>query len=213
MMCPALPVRLIQSHLIQTAAAVSFEVAHDALRWNPRVHHGVHVIASRMGRRQAGAAMPTHLLNRFQYGVAPDLVQVVGGLIHTFRRGCGALAIRFQVRGSRHIVLAIDGARLVAVQVASIAGKGNQINHRPQLKFYCSPPLPDGRGSDRRYTTFLHFYFARLRRHQAGLRQSAASTLLPGVAILRAFIFRLYRRSIFCWSSKHRYMAPGLPNQ
>jgi hypothetical protein len=30
-------------------------------------------------------------------------------------------------RGSRHIVLAVDGARFAAVQVASLASKGDQV--------------------------------------------------------------------------------------
>ena len=55
---------------------------------------------------------------------------MVGSLIHTFRHGCGALGIHFQAPDSRHIVLAIDGPRLAAVEMASVAGKGNQVNHR-----------------------------------------------------------------------------------
>jgi len=109
MACPSLPVRFIQPHLIQAASAVSFAVAHDPLRQYPRFHHCVHVIASHVGGQQTGAPVGTHFLNYFQQGVAPDLVQVIGSLIHAFRLGCGAPEIHFQVRGSRHIVIAIDG--------------------------------------------------------------------------------------------------------
>ena len=83
MACPSLPIRLIQPHPIQTAAGVSLEVAQDSLRRNLRFHHRMHVIASHMGGQQTPATMPTHLLNRFQYGVATGLVQVIGRLIHS----------------------------------------------------------------------------------------------------------------------------------
>src|ERR1035437_56621 len=43
--CPSLPLRLIQPHPVQTAAAVSFAIAHDSLRRNLCFHHRVHVIA------------------------------------------------------------------------------------------------------------------------------------------------------------------------
>jgi hypothetical protein len=69
--------------------------------------------------------MRTHLLNRFQYDVATDPVQVVGSLIHTFSLGCGARWIDFHERSSTHIVLAVDRARSAAVQVASVADEGD----------------------------------------------------------------------------------------
>jgi hypothetical protein len=47
----------------------------------------------------------------------------------------------------------------------------------------------------------------------AGQRQSAASILLPGVAILRALLFGRWSLSIFCWTSNLLYMALGLPHQ
>ena len=55
--------------------------------------------------------MHTHLLNRFQYRIATDLVQVIGSLIHKFRLESGAREIYFQDRGSRGIVPAVDVRR------------------------------------------------------------------------------------------------------
>src|ERR1035441_3162329 len=75
----------------------------------------------------------THLLNRFQNGVATDLVQIIGSLIHTLPLGCRARRIHFQDRGSGHIVLVVDGAGFAAVQVASVADEGDQVNHGPQF--------------------------------------------------------------------------------
>ena len=89
MACPSLPVRFIKPHPIQTTAGVSFEVVHDPLRRNLGLHHGVHVIASHMGRQQTPATLPAHLLNRFQYGIATGSDPVLGSLIHTFTIGCG----------------------------------------------------------------------------------------------------------------------------
>jgi len=107
------------------AAGVSFEAAHDSLRRNLCFHHRVHVIASHMGRQQTPSTMRAHLLNRFQYGIATDLVQVIGRLIHAFPLESGACGIPFQNRGSRHIVHGVDGAGFAAVQVPSVAGKGD----------------------------------------------------------------------------------------
>jgi hypothetical protein len=74
MACPSLSVRRIQAHPVQTAAGVSFEVAHDSLRRNLCFHHRVHVIASHVGRKQTPASMHAHLLSRFQYRIAACLV-------------------------------------------------------------------------------------------------------------------------------------------
>src|SRR5450759_5402453 len=129
MACPSLTVRFIQPHSIRMAAGVSFEIAHDSLRRNLRVRYCMHVIASHVSRQQTPSTMRTHLLNRLQYGVATDLVQVIRRLIHAFPLESGARGIPFQNRGSRHIVYGVDGAGFAAVQVASVAGKGDYVNH------------------------------------------------------------------------------------
>lgn len=69
--------------------------------------------------------MHTHLLNRPQYRIATDLVQVIGSLIHKSRLESGARRIYFQDRSSRGIVAAIDGAGFAAVQMAPITSKGD----------------------------------------------------------------------------------------
>ena len=63
MECPSLLARLIQPYQIQTAAGVSFEVAHYPYRRNLPVQYRMQVIASRM-----------HLPNRLHYDVATDLL-------------------------------------------------------------------------------------------------------------------------------------------
>src|ERR1035441_6063039 len=126
---PSLPVRFLQPHAIQTADGIGLEVVHDPLRRNLRLHHRVHVIAAHMGRQQTPATTRIHLLNRFQNGVATDLVQMIGSLIHTLPLGCRARRIHFQDRGSGHIVLVVDGAGFAAVQVASVADEGDRVNH------------------------------------------------------------------------------------
>jgi len=71
----------------------------------------------------------TYLLNRFQHGVATDLVQVIGKLVHTFPLESCAGGVPFQNRGSRHVVYWVDGAGFAAVYVAPVAGKGDRVNH------------------------------------------------------------------------------------
>ena len=75
MACPSLPIGFIEPHPIQAAAGEGFEVAHDPLRPNLRFHHSVHVSGPHMGRQQTPATMCTHLMNRFQYGVAANLIR------------------------------------------------------------------------------------------------------------------------------------------
>ena len=118
-----------------TAAGVSFEVAHDSLRRNLRFHHCMHVMAAHMGRQQTPATMRTNLLNRFQYGVATNLVQMIGRLIHALPFQGGKRGILLQDRGSRHIVRAINGAGFAAVHVATVAGKGDQVGHGMSPQF------------------------------------------------------------------------------
>ena len=79
--------------------------------------------------------MRTNLQNRFQYGVATSLVQVIGRLVHALPLKSGKRRILLQHRGSRHIVRAIDGAGFAAVYVATVAGKGDQAGHGMSPQF------------------------------------------------------------------------------
>ena len=141
---PSFPVRLVQAHPVQTQAGVRLAVPHNPLRRDFRRHHDVDVIASHMGRQQTPATVRTRMLNRLQYGIAADRIHVVGRLIHTFPPGGGAYEVRFEQRSSWNVVVAVDRAGFAAVQVASVAGEGDQVGHcvAPIL------PLPHGRGSD-----------------------------------------------------------------
>jgi hypothetical protein len=143
---PSLPVRFIQTNPIQMAAGVCFEVTHDSLRRNLRFHHSMHMIASHMGRQQIPATVHTYLLNRFQYGVATDLVQVIGRLIHALPRKGDTRGIPFQNRGSRYIVRGINGAGVTTVEVAAVANKGDQVSHGMEAPILT---VPNGRGSAR----------------------------------------------------------------
>ena len=87
----------------------------------------MNVIASNMGRQQTPATMQAHLLNRFQYSVATDLVELIGSLIRQFPLRWGARGIYFQDRGPGHIVFAVDGAGFTAVRVVSVAGKRDSV--------------------------------------------------------------------------------------
>jgi hypothetical protein len=66
-----------------------------------------------------------HLLNRPQDGIATDLVQLLGSLIHTFRLGGDARGIHIYGRRSRHIVRRIYGTGLATVHAAAVAGEGD----------------------------------------------------------------------------------------
>jgi hypothetical protein len=99
---------------------------------------------------------------------------------HQFRLESDARGICLQDRGSSGIVPAADGAGYAAVQVASVAGKGDQVNHWICPKFYRSltvAALP-GRGSAR--SRLCLKYYARILsigRHFRKSRTSMSRTL------------------------------------
>ena len=79
--------------------------------------------------------MRTYVPNRFEYRVATDLVQVIGRLIHALFLKCHTRGIYFQNWRSGSIVRVIDRAGGVAVEVAAVAGKGDQVSHRMSPQF------------------------------------------------------------------------------
>lgn len=128
--CHDVPIACGSAYLassIQTAAGVGFEIVQDSVRRNLRCHYGMHVIASHVGRQQTPAALRAHLLNGFQYSLATDLVQVIGRLTHSLPVRVGPGRILFQNRRSRNIMRGIDRTGFTAVEVATIAGKGDQV--------------------------------------------------------------------------------------
>jgi hypothetical protein len=67
------------------------------------------------------------------------------------RDGCGNRSMsrrRFSMRNARNRVVAEQGDVMAVFEFLTILNRSVR------------QPLPDGRGSDRRYTTFLHFYVA-----------------------------------------------------
>jgi hypothetical protein len=63
----------------------------------------------------------TDFLNRPQYRLATDLAQVIGKLVHALLLKRHTRRIRFQNRRSRRIVLVIDRAGCVAMEMAAIS--------------------------------------------------------------------------------------------
>jgi len=127
---PSLPARSVHADAIQTAARVRFELSHDPLRRRLRYDHCVHVSRTDMGRQQTPAPMRTYLLNCLQNGIATYLIQTIGTLIHAFPLGCEPCWIHLEDGGSENIMRAIHRTGFATVQMASIAGKGDQVGHR-----------------------------------------------------------------------------------
>ena len=71
--------------------------------------------------------MLANLTNRFADELAASVVQVVGGLIHSFVITLHAICIRRQHARARQIVMTVDGSALVAPQPGAVAREGNQI--------------------------------------------------------------------------------------
>jgi len=73
--------------------------------------------------------MRTDTLNRLQHGIAAAGIQMVRRLLHAFSLEGGAWKMLFHKRCPESTVSTVDGTSCIAVQVATVAGKGNQINH------------------------------------------------------------------------------------
>ena len=131
-------------------AAVGFEVIQYPLWRSIGFYYRVHVIASHMGCEQIPTTMLTHLPNRCYYSIAPDRVQRVWSLNHTFAAGRAKRRIRFQDRRSWDIVVPVDRARLAAMKVTSIAGKGYQVNQPTSFYSRSLTVAAQGRSRDRR---------------------------------------------------------------
>jgi len=93
------------------------------------------VVASHMGRQQIPATMRTHFTNCFQYSVAADAVRAIGRLIHAVLLKSHPRGIALQNRCPRNIVRHVDGAGRLAVEVAAVAGKGDQVRHEMSPQF------------------------------------------------------------------------------
>jgi hypothetical protein len=129
MACPSSTARLLATHPIEMAAGVSLKIVHDSLRCRLRLHHGMHMITSYVGRQQIPAAIRTHALNRLQDDITAGRAQEIWRLIHAFFLEGGTCQMLFHNRGPTHIVPTVDGAGCIAVQATAIASKGDQVGH------------------------------------------------------------------------------------
>jgi hypothetical protein len=79
---PPLATRFIQTHSIQPAARIGFEVIHYFLRPGVSFHDGVNVIRSDVGGQQEPAAIRADVLESCQYRVSPLRVQAIRRPVH-----------------------------------------------------------------------------------------------------------------------------------
>ena len=129
MPCPPFASRFIQPYPVQTAARVGFEGVHDPLRPSLAFDHNVNVGAAHVGRKHAPVAMRAVVEKRAQHCLTALAIHGIGLLVHISALRGDPLQIACYQAAPGQIMLPIDGTRFVAVQVAAITGKGNQVSH------------------------------------------------------------------------------------
>src|ERR1035437_4165084 len=100
-----------------------------AWRWDLALDDDLHVGASHMSRPQAPAPVRTNLPNRLQHRIAAHPVKAIRRLIHMFQFDCDPSRSNIQWRRSVCAVLPIHRAGLIAMKVAAVAGKSDQVRH------------------------------------------------------------------------------------
>jgi hypothetical protein len=134
---PTLPIRLIQTNLVQDSTCVGFEVVHNSLRSRFRVDDDVDMIRAHVCRDQIPPAFSGAFEDCGEYCFAPLPIQSIGRLRHRMT-GCGMPnRMRLERSAVGQVVFAVDRARFAAVQVSAIAGEGDQVDH---LRYF--RPLP-----------------------------------------------------------------------
>jgi hypothetical protein len=129
MPCPSFATTLVGPFLIQAAAGIGFQIIHDPFGPILRFHYQVDVVRAHMGRKQLPLLLLATIQQSVQYDSAVTRTEPIGWLIHVSQFRLYQLTVSFQQAASRQIVMAIDGARRVPVQVAAVAGKGDEIDH------------------------------------------------------------------------------------
>ena len=86
-------------------------------------NNGMNVIGTHMRGEQGPAAMCANLLEGFQHGGPAVFVQKIWRLVQTVPRERRAVPVGVERRTSELIIVAVNGASLVAVQMRAIAGE------------------------------------------------------------------------------------------
>lgn len=130
MSCPALASGWIELRPVQKATCNGLHVVHDSLWANLRCYDQMHVTGTHVGCPEIPTTLAAALHNCLQHHLSPDFVQTVRHLLHTPMCSAHALRIRLEQPAPKEPMTSIDRSRIVTVQVASVAGKGDEICHR-----------------------------------------------------------------------------------
>jgi hypothetical protein len=145
MPCPTLASGFIQPDLVQTPAGVRLDIVHDPLGASLGFDNQVNVVGTHMGGQQRPALLSAPFPQCGQYHLSTGSIHAIRRLVHllTFRHY--PLRMGFEQAAPWQIVRSIHRTRCVAVQVASVTSKCNQIDHTSVSGQ--APTAPYGRGS------------------------------------------------------------------
>ncbi len=129
MPCPTLASGFIQPGLVQTPAGVRLDIIHDPLGASLGFDNQVNAVGTHMGGQQRPAPLSAPFPQCGQYHLPTGSIHAIRPLVHllTFRHH--SLRIGFEQAAPWQIVRSIHRTRCVAVQVAAVTSKCNQIDH------------------------------------------------------------------------------------
>ena len=126
---PSLSLRSVDPQAVQTSAGVRLERVHDVFWTHVRFHNHVNVICSHMGSPETPTAVQADFAEGIEYGYTAVSVEEIGQLVHLLAHHCDTRWIGFRQSTPRNLVVPVDRAGLVAVQVGPIASESNEVPH------------------------------------------------------------------------------------
>ena len=102
----------------------------------------MNVIAAHVRSQEMPVSMAAHFVDGFHHNNPARFIEKIRGLIHQLMPYRDALRTRPGQRCSRHVVMPIHRASIIAMQAGAVADKSDEVTHRGR-----SLPLPYGHGS------------------------------------------------------------------
>ncbi len=105
---------------------------HRNLGPHVRLHDDMNMVRPHVRRPQRPTAMQTNLSQRAQHNHSSVSIEKILRLIHLSALHRDTLCISPRESASKHIMVPVNRAGFVAMQMRPIAGEGNQVPKKPQ---------------------------------------------------------------------------------
>jgi len=129
MPCPTFSSWFIQPCVVQAPACIGLDIVHNSLGTRLRCNDHVNVIGAHVGGQQRPMLLLATLQQCVHHHPPTAAIHAIRRLVHLPQFGRYPSRTRFEQATAWQIVRAIDGTVSIAVQVAAVTCKCNQIDH------------------------------------------------------------------------------------